>query len=155
VIDLERLYRTHAARVRDAVRGQVGGIAPEVIEDACQDAWLILCDNADRIHAQEPGALYGYLVKTAVRRAWRLATRGEAAGEPEAEGERGDRADIDELVIARERLALRRLSHRQRRMLWLRGLGMSYVEIAKATSSTRRTVERQLQRGRRALARRA
>jgi RNA polymerase sigma factor (sigma-70 family) len=46
---------------------------------------------------------------------------------------------------------LSRLPQRQRQMVWLHGAGLSYVEIAAATGCTRRTVERQLLRAKRAL----
>lgn len=59
-------------------------------------------------------------------------------------------------VVEREALRERRamlaaLSARQRRLLALQGLGFSYEEISALTGDSRRTVERQLQRGRAAL----
>jgi DNA-directed RNA polymerase specialized sigma24 family protein len=58
----------------------------------------------------------------------------------------------DELVALRERLgAVRALPLRQQRLVWLAGLGFSYVEMAEQTRQTRRTVERQLLRAKHVL----
>jgi RNA polymerase sigma factor (sigma-70 family) len=57
----------------------------------------------------------------------------------------------EEVFERRERLAsIRLLPERQQRVLWLHALGLTYVEIARHTGYTTRTVERQLLRARRA-----
>jgi DNA-directed RNA polymerase specialized sigma24 family protein len=146
---IEGLYRRHASRVRRAVQGAVRGVGGELIEDACQDAWLTAIRNQDRIRAGEDEQVCRYVVKTAIRRGWKLASHGRRTGQLDAE--RPDEQDVEERVLALERLELAGASERQRRMLWLAGLGFSHGEIANATGSTTRTVDRQLQRGRRAL----
>ncbi len=72
----------------------------------------------------------------------------EQAGEPApARSE-----PVEELVEQRDRLSgLRTLPERQRRLIWLQGLGFSYTEMARCTGASSRTVERQLLRARRAL----
>jgi DNA-directed RNA polymerase specialized sigma24 family protein len=58
----------------------------------------------------------------------------------------------EEIVELRARLAeIRSLPERQQRLVWLQGLGFSYTEIAGQTGDSRRTVERQLMRAKRAL----
>jgi DNA-directed RNA polymerase specialized sigma24 family protein len=149
VIDIERLYRTHCPRVRKAVAGGVGGVGPELIEDACQDAWLAAFRNRDRLHADRPEAVYGYVVKTAIRRAWKLAAGRQRMAELELD--LPDGLDLEARVIAHDALQLSGASERQRRMLWLKALGLSHAEVADATGSSVRAVDRQLRRGRRAL----
>jgi RNA polymerase sigma factor (sigma-70 family) len=52
----------------------------------------------------------------------------------------------------RQRLVdLDRLPERQQRLVWLQGLGLSYVEMAEREGCTTRTVERQLLRARRTM----
>lgn len=147
---IERLYRTHQARLRRAVRGAVRGVGAELVEDACQDAWLTVLRNQDRIRVGEDRQLYGYVVTTAIRRGRKLAAHGRRIAALELE--RPDPLDVYERIVALDRLRLAGASERQRRMLWLLGLGFSHAEIAVATGSTPRIVDRQLQRGRRALA---
>ena len=61
---------------------------------------------------------------------------------------------LDELVEQRARLeSIRTLPERQQRLVWLQGLGLTYTEMAGQTGETRRTVERQLLRAKRTLAR--
>jgi len=60
---------------------------------------------------------------------------------------------IDELIEQKDRLeSIRLLPERQRQLVWLQGLGLSYREMAGETGMTRRTVERQLMRARSSLA---
>jgi DNA-directed RNA polymerase specialized sigma24 family protein len=55
-----------------------------------------------------------------------------------------------EVVGARLRLELlRELPERQERLMWLRGLGFGYPEMAVETDMTFRTIDRQLTRARR------
>ena len=146
---VEELYRTHACRVRRPVHGAVRGVGAETVEDACQDAWLAMIRNLDRIHGGEDRQLYAYVVTAAIRRGWKLAARERRTTMMQAE--LPDRLDVAERAVAHERLRLAGASERQRRMLWLHALGFSRAEIAQATESTTRTVDRQLQRGRRRL----
>lgn len=131
------------------MHGAVRGGGAELVEDACQDAWLAMIRNLDRIRADEDGRLYAYVVTTAIRRGWKLAARERRTTALEAE--LPDRLDTEERAVALERLRLTGASERQRRMLWLHALGFSHAEIAEATASTTRMVDRQLQRGRRRL----
>jgi DNA-directed RNA polymerase specialized sigma24 family protein len=150
VIDLEQVYRTHSARVRGAVSSRLGGVDAALIEDACQDAWLIALRNRARLYSAGSESLYGYVVKTAIRQGWKLAAREGRACRLELD--QPDPVSLEGLVIARDTLRLSGSSPRQRRILWLRALGLSYAEIAAETRTTVRTVDRQLQRGRKALA---
>jgi RNA polymerase sigma factor (sigma-70 family) len=149
VTSLEELYRTHAGRVRRAVHGAVRGVGADMVEDACQDAWPEMIRNLDRIQAGEDRQLYAYVVTTAIRRGRKLARRERRTTAMEAELPNG--LDVAERVVVHEWLQLARASERQRRMLWLHALGFSYAEIAQATGGSTRTVDRQLQRGRRRL----
>jgi DNA-directed RNA polymerase specialized sigma24 family protein len=150
VIDLEQVYRTHSARVRSAVSSQLGGVGAGLVDDACQDAWLIALRNRSRLYSAGSESVYCYVVKTAIRQGWKLAARQCSACELELD--QPDPVSLEGRVIARDTLRLSGSSPRQRRMLWLRALGLSYAEIAAETRSTVRTVDRQLQRGRKALA---
>jgi RNA polymerase sigma factor (sigma-70 family) len=151
-IPVGELYALHAVRLRRIVRSSVR--APEaVIEDACQVAWSRLIAHAASVR---PEATLSWLVTTASREAIKLGRRAERDLSLEALLEddvalpqiRG----ADELVGLRERLgAVRALPVRQQRLVWLAGLGFSYVEMAEQTRQTRRTVERQLLRAKHVL----
>jgi RNA polymerase sigma factor (sigma-70 family) len=146
------LYALHAGRLRRIVRSSVR--APEaVIEDACQAAWSRLVAHAASVR---PEARLSWLVTTASREAIKLRRRAErdlsldALVEDDVAFPRARGAD--ELVALRERLgAVRALPLRQQRLVWLAGLGFSYVEMAEQTRQTRRTVERQLLRAKHVL----
>ena len=149
----QQLYERLSHRLEQIVRTDVR--APEtVVEDACQFAWGSLLAHATRVRAE---AALSWLATTAVREAWRLMrTRErdvplEVDDDAEAGGvEPSSTVMTDALVEDREQLKLvRQLPERQQRILWLRGLGLSYQEIAAYTGDTPRTVERQLLRGRR------
>jgi RNA polymerase sigma factor (sigma-70 family) len=145
--DPDELYRCLARSLQRIVRAGVR--APEaVIEEACQSAWTRLVYHQRRVGRE---AALAWLVTTATREALRLLRRGsrelpldlaEAVADSES-------VLIDpgpaELIEQRERLEmLALLPLRQRRVLWLRGLGFSYEEIARRDGCTKRTVERQL-----------
>jgi RNA polymerase sigma factor (sigma-70 family) len=163
--DVARLYVKEAARVRRIVRMSVSA-PPAVIEDACQVAWSRLLIHRTRLHRESARA---WLVRVAVREAIKLAQRERREGSLEALLEQGARSDasgagdvgmslptpplIEDLIEQKHRLnEIRRLPERQRRLMWLQGLGLSYREMAGETGMTQRTVERQLLRARSSLA---
>ena len=155
------LYRQHAARLRRMVASRVR--APRaVIDDACQTAWSRLCARVD-VDIEAP-TLVGWLFTTALRESWRQAgaqrTLGDAS-ETIPEGDRpaepvADTAGPLEVALEHEhraelRARLNALSDRERRVLALQALGLSYQEIAQLTGASVRTVDRQIYRGRRKL----
>lgn len=152
--DLAELYRSHSRSLRRIVCAALHAPEP-VIEEACQVAWARLVSHRNGVRRE---TALGWLVTTATREAVRLIRDGNR----ELSLDSGDTAAqlesllIDpgpsELVERRDRLArLSRLPVRQQRLLWLRGLGLSYDEIALRDGCTTRTVERQLSRARSAL----
>ena len=166
--DVARLYAEEAVRVRRIVRMSVTA-PPAVIEDACQVAWCRLLIHRARLRRESARA---WLVRVAVREAVKSVQRERRERSLEALLEQGGRsaargsvqtgmtlpapALIDDLVEQKHRLeSIRALPERQRRLVWLQGLGLSYREMAAATGMTRRTVERQLMRARSSLAREA
>ena len=151
------LYAAHATRVRQRVRHGVR--APDaLIDDACQVAWSRLLHHRRRVRPETAPA---WLVTTALREAYRML--GQQEREPSLEGlwdavgdlhwhNRGP--SLDDVIAHRDRLAaIGVLPARQQRLVWLQGLGCSYEEMATITGATVRTVERQLLRARRTLAR--
>ncbi|MHB1834229.1 MAG: RNA polymerase sigma factor [Solirubrobacteraceae bacterium] len=155
-LDVAALYAARAGWMTRWVRYQLGAPEP-LVEDACQAAWSRLLDHHDQI---APEAALVWLVRTAEREALRLGRRAgrelplDALSDHRRELRRIDGGPSpDELAEQHARLAsVRTLPVRQRRLLWLRGLGFSYIEIAACTGLTIRTVERQLHRARRRLA---
>jgi RNA polymerase sigma factor (sigma-70 family) len=149
-IDVEALYGLLGRRLEAIVARRVSAPA-EVIEDACQVAWIRLVRHR---RAVLPDAAPSWLVTTAVREALlalRRQRRERRAGEgreaPEACG--GAAPGPDELAEARLRIArIRELPERQQRLVWLHGLGYRYAEIGRQTGDSPRTVERQLKRAR-------
>jgi RNA polymerase sigma factor (sigma-70 family) len=151
------LYRQHTATVRWLVARRA--TAPEsVIDDACQLAWMRLCEHTD-VGLDNERAVVGWLAVTAVREAWRYTTRRRErpvgawladAGElpePIAGG-----LEPLEVALVHERLrALASLTDREKRFLGLQAAGWSYAEIAVRLGVSVRTTERQILRGRRKL----
>jgi RNA polymerase sigma factor (sigma-70 family) len=165
VDDVARLYAEEAIRVHRIVRMSVTA-PPAVIEDACQVAWCRLLIHRARLRRESARA---WLVRTAVREAVKSIQRERRERSLEALLEQGGRSGaggspatgmtlstpalIDDLVEQKNRLdSIRELPERQRRLVWLQGLGLSYREMAGETGMTRRTVERQLMRARSSLA---
>jgi RNA polymerase sigma factor (sigma-70 family) len=156
--DVAALFRREAVRVRRLVRLNVN--APDaVVEDACQVAWMRLLNDPARVRR---AAATRWLVRVAVREALRGArrtTRDLSLDALLADAGSGpapvDRTPApDDLAQQHQRLGtLDELPERQRRLVWLRGLGFSYREMADETGDTVRTVERQLERARINLAR--
>lgn len=150
--DVARLYRELDLRLRRIVAFNVH--APEtVIEDACQNAWLRFVDR--RAPVPRPATL-AWLVTTATREALRLLRRTERELPLETLLDPGATvpfsASPEQLVELRAQLEqVRSLPPRQQRLVWLQGLGLNYSEMAQATGTSRRTVERQILRARRNL----
>jgi RNA polymerase sigma factor (sigma-70 family) len=162
---LAQLYRQLSPRLLARVRREVS--APDaVIEDACQVAWARL---ARCLHEVDHDCLLAWLSTTARREALRALRRirHECSLEQLLEGDDDglrlsqrasslpDRDDVVvDLVAHRERLAsVAALPVRQQRVLLLHAAGFDYGEIARRTGDSRRTVERQLLRARRAVRR--
>src|ERR1700684_149135 len=163
--DVARLYVEEAVKVRRIVRMSVTA-SPAVIEDACQVAWSRLLIHRARLRRESARA---WLVRVAVREAIKSIQRERRERSLEALLEQGGRSTaggsgdtgmtlptpalIEDLVEQKDRLeSIRALPERQRRLVWLQGLGLSYREMAGETGMTRRTVERQLVRARSSLA---
>jgi RNA polymerase sigma factor (sigma-70 family) len=166
--DVTRLYVDEAVSVRRIVQMNVMA-SPAVIEDACQVAWTRLLIHRARLRRESARA---WLVRVAVREAIKSIQRERREGSLEALLEQGGRsasdgsADagltrptptlIEDLVEQKNRLdSIQALPERQRRLVWLQGLGLSYREMAGHTGMTRRTVERQLIRAHSSLAKQA
>lgn len=145
------LYATEAVRVRRLVHLRL--TAPDaVVEDACQVAWMRLVRDRSRVRRQTAA---GWLVRVAAREA--LRQMGARRGDLPLDGldEDPDRAPdlMEDFAESQVRLvAIERLPERQRRLVWLQGLGFSYAEMAGVTGDSPRTVERQLLRARQKLA---
>jgi RNA polymerase sigma factor (sigma-70 family) len=153
--DLGELYRALSKHLERIVRFGVRAPDP-VIEDACQFAWSRLLHHQPRVGSDKALA---WLVKTAVREAFKVIGRDNREHSLDAElDERGEipapdlRPGPADVYEQHERLsALSSLAPRQRRLLWLYGLGLRYEEIASRDGCTPRTVERQLKQARAAL----
>jgi DNA-directed RNA polymerase specialized sigma24 family protein len=139
------LYAEHAHRVKRLVARHAAGD----VDDACQIAWERLIGH-DEVDLDGRGVV-NWLVITATREGWKwsgcelpLSTDGELA-EPA-----GHAPDPLNVVVDRDevRRRLARLTDREREFLALQALGLSYSEIAQATGSSLRTVERQILRAR-------
>jgi RNA polymerase sigma factor (sigma-70 family) len=149
--ELSDLFRRCGSQLSRLI-GRVVEAPPALVEDACQTAWIRL--------AVQPGVpreqSFSWLTTTALREARRLAT--QAAREVSLESlDSGDghitRAEVcegpHESVVEQLRVqAVRRLTPRQQRVVWLQALGCSYDEIATLTGCSHRTVHRQLVRAR-------
>jgi RNA polymerase sigma factor (sigma-70 family) len=154
--EVAELYRSVSKRLEEIVGAVVRRAPDPVVEDACQFAWDQLVLHRARIRQETALA---WLARTAIREARRLRGREdeflsldavfELAGDAAVLGES---PSADELTERRERIrAIGSLPERQQRALWLRALGLNYVEMAGQLGCTRRTVDRQLFEARRAL----
>lgn len=145
--DVGELYRLLARPLQRIVRAEVHAPDP-VIEEACQFAWSRLVFHQHRVRR---ATALGWLVTTANREALRLVRRGnrevplDCAETAEELQTLPTDPGPEQLFERRERLGMvALLPLRQQRALWLRGLGLSYEEIALRDGCTKRTVERQL-----------
>ena len=148
--EAELYQRHHRALVRSV--GRSVNASRELIEDACQTAWLILLrrqPDRDRV--------FGWLRTVAIHEAYRLSgierrdARLDAAVSPGAvvgaDRVADARACLDGLLDARVALArVAALPPRQRRLFALQIAGLSYAETATLTGDSVRTVDRQLRR---------
>jgi RNA polymerase sigma factor (sigma-70 family) len=164
VEEIAELYAAHAVRIRRLVHLDVQ--APDhVVEEACQVAWMRLVGHRARVRRD---CAVRWLVRVARHEAWRQLDRvrrersldelHEQTGQGLHDADASARSQLstpdlmDELLAQRARLdAIGDLPDRQRRLLWLQGLGFSYEEMAGETGDSRRTIERQLERARRSL----
>jgi RNA polymerase sigma factor (sigma-70 family) len=153
ITDVAELYARNASLVRCQLCSEV--TAPEaVIDDACQFAWIRLLHHRHRVAGDR---VVSWLITTARREVFKLVRRdGHDLSLEQLMEETGDlrinrtAPEPEEAVGARLRLELlHELQERQERLMWLRGLGFSYPEMAAETATTVRTVERQLLKARR------
>lgn len=126
------LYRTHHTELLRVVRGAVNA-SDALVEDACQNAWIILLRRQPRRET-----VMGWLITVAIREAWRLSReeRREAPLE-----ELGGDAAWEELTVApggldaqlearRARAAVAGLPERQRRYVALSSRGSATARSA-------------------------
>ena len=160
-LDVAAAYRSLAGRLEQIVRFDVRA-SDAVIEDACQFAWSRLVMHAGRVR---PESTLSWLTRTAIHEAVKLVRRADRELSLEAEGYAGalsgdgswsamgeQGSNPHQRAEQLERLALiRRLPLRQQRMVWLHAVGLSYDEISGEVGCSRRTVERQLLRAKRAV----
>jgi RNA polymerase sigma factor (sigma-70 family) len=148
--DVGQLYCSLSPQLERIVRLDVN--APDaLIEDACQFAWSRLVHHRQRVRRE---CALSWLARTAVHEALKLIRRqsrelslDEAAEQVSESAATSVAPSPDEVLEQIERLGtLRALPERQQRLLWLRGLGLSYAEMARHEGCTERTVERQLLR---------
>lgn len=153
IAEVAELYARSAGLVRGQLCNEVS--APEaVIDDACQFAWIRLLHHRHRVGRD---GVVSWLITTARREVFKLVRRDEHdLSLEELMEETGDLCitrtapEPDQAVGARLRLELlQELPERQERLMWLRGLGFSYPEMATEAATTVRTVERQLMKAQR------
>ena len=153
--EVAELYARSAGLVRGQVCSEVTA-SDAVIDDACQFAWTRLLHHRHRVGRDRA---VSWVLATALHEVFKLVRRdSHDLSLEELMEETGDlrlnRAAPapEEAVGARLRLELlRELPERQERLIWLRGLGFSYPEMATEADVTVRTVERQLMKARRNL----
>jgi RNA polymerase sigma factor (sigma-70 family) len=149
--DLDELFRRCAPRLARLVRASVN-CSHALVEDACQTAWFRLAVQTEitREHS------LAWLTQTALREARRMASYAEREVPLDDRLETVDALegrmvveDPHETIAERFRTsAVRRLTPRQQRLIWLQALGCSHDEIARMSGCTPRTVHRQLVRAR-------
>lgn len=147
------LYAEHHRQLRDDVRRSINA-SPELIEDACQNAWVILLRSEPRLET-----LYPWLRTVAHHEALRLIREQRRAWPTPDEtlcamAEIGTRATLELQIDAREALVtIASIPHRQGRILAGQIAGLSYEELACRERATPRTIDRQLRRARASIAR--
>lgn len=142
--DEEQLYRQHRRTLLRAV-ARVVNAPPELIEDACQTAWVTLLRNQPRRETT-----FAWLRRVAINEAYRLSAidRRDARLEqlpPLA----ADEHALERAARAREALrALAALPERQQRDMTMRIAGFTYQEIAHLTDRTYTNVDKTLDKAR-------
>lgn len=137
-------FEAHHDRLISVLRRRVCG--PDVlIEDAVSITWITFM----RVQPRRGPELFSWLLRVAEREAWRLGRIAVKIEPADAGGVALD--DVAATVEARVRVrdAAAAMTERQRRMIGLHAAGFRYDEIAALTDATPRTVERQIERGRR------
>lgn len=153
--ELATFYEREAARLHAIVASRTHAPTEEVIEDACQYAWLALTRRED-VTLDARGA--SWLITVATHEAWRLARprdvpvgafrsqdvdAGELPEPPCLEASVPER--LLELAEHESRVEhLRTLDSLERRDLLLKAAGYSYREIAELTGTTYTQVNRHL-----------
>ena len=162
--DIEQLYRQHHRDLERAVAAAVR--APrEVVEDACQSAWTIMLRCRPR-----RATWFAWLRVVAIRQAWGQCARSRnerpggafispyvnEIGAYEYPEPPADARDVPDQVADHiqhvQRLAdLAAINPKERRTLYLIGLGYRYAEIMEITGASYTAVNRRITEGRRAL----
>jgi RNA polymerase sigma factor (sigma-70 family) len=132
--DEDELYRLHQRGLLRAVARSVNG-SQELIEDACQSAWVILL----RCQPDRSPALFAWLRTVAVHQAYRLSRQErrtvmleDLAGDHDWEALLGLSPPLENAIEARRALeTLAALPVSQRDDLALLVAGFSYQEIAR------------------------
>jgi RNA polymerase sigma factor (sigma-70 family) len=155
--DEAEMYHEHAAALFRIVRGAVRG-SDQLVEDACQTAWLILLRRQPGRHSVLP-----WLITVAIREAYRLSRRerrdvrledlvGVDGCTDEADGWESlfpAPATLEQSVEARTALeTLAGLPPRQRRYMTLFVAGYRYQEIVAICGVTYTNVNKHLVKGR-------
>jgi DNA-directed RNA polymerase specialized sigma24 family protein len=153
VTDVGDLYGSLAGRLQQIVGKQIHARSV-VVEDACQFAWSRLVLHAARI---DHDTVLQWLARTALREAVKLDRRDQRELSLEAEIQRGEQQEpasaapgpLEQVEVGETLALVRRLRPRQQRYLMLQAAGYSYEEImSREPGLTRRTLERQITRGR-------
>lgn len=144
------LFAAHQHPLRNAVRSVVRG-SDDAIDDACSHAWAQLLRYQPRRET-----VFGWLRTVAIREAWQLAARERSELRVALLDEELEvlhtPLDTDQVIDAHQALeTLAALPDRQRTYLTLLISGHSYDEIAAATGTTYRTVNRHIARARSSL----
>lgn len=145
------LFTTQQNTLLGRVRAKVNADLA-VAEDACAFAWQQLITHP-HIRVDAPAETLAWLTTVAIHEALHVAQRERREDTlSDTAAQRLPAPDsVEDAVFGRARLrALRRLPERQRRLLLLQAAGYSYDELAQATGSTYRTIDRQLRRAQRA-----
>src|SRR4051795_1577388 len=130
--DEERLYITHATRLRRIVTANVNTSAAN-IEDACSFAWLQLVAKDPRRET-----LFGWLAKVAIREAIRLDRRDRGIASIDDAPDRvlatrsADSDATERVLIAEVIDELAGIHPRKRAMLVMHAAGFTCAEIASA-----------------------
>jgi DNA-directed RNA polymerase specialized sigma24 family protein len=162
--DIAQLYRRHHRDLQRAVAAAVR--APrEVIDDACQTAWMMMLRSQPR-----QATWFAWLRVVAIHEAWEQCARSRhempagafispsakeigAYEQPEPPADTRDVPDqVADHIQRAQRLAdLATIKPNDRRTLYLFGLGYRYREIMHITGASYTAVNRRITEGRRAL----